>query len=224
MRRPLLAFGSETAGRPGHANERRASQIHPEHTSCKLQAPEVTLEPRSDRTMTMVTHVHATCGGLWDARQQLPVGRTHACRMHTMRSMRRACARASPNLLAKAVLCLEPRASIGTHAYHPNTQGLTNMDAPTASRYRYTTCASVRWHWARPVRAVRLAPMRSLDLARSSAKLTSKPVLVAYSSSAQAPSRISPAPAALRPHGLMAGTVLDHSRRGGADRSKRTRS
>ena len=76
---------------------------------------------------------------------------------------------------------------------------------------------------ARPVRAVRLAPMRSLDLARSSAKLTSKPVLVAYSSSAQVPSRISPAPAALRPHGLMAGTVLDHSRRGGADRSKRTR-
>ena len=157
MRRPLLAFGSETAGRPGHANERSASQIHPEHTSCKLQAPEVTLEPRSDRTMTMVTHVHATCGGLWGARQLLPVGRTHACRMHTMRSMQRACAQASPNRLAKAVLCLEPRASIGTRASHPNTQKPTNIDAPAARWYRHTTCASVRWHWRVP-----FAPCASL--------------------------------------------------------------
>lgn len=37
MRRPLLAFGSETAGQPGHANKRSASWIHPEHDCYKLQ-------------------------------------------------------------------------------------------------------------------------------------------------------------------------------------------
>ncbi len=38
MRRPLLAFGSdsETAGQPGHANKRSASQMHPEHDCYKL--------------------------------------------------------------------------------------------------------------------------------------------------------------------------------------------
>jgi hypothetical protein len=46
--------------------------------------------------------------------------------------MQLACAQASPNRLAKAVLCLESRASIWTHAYHPNTQELKNIDAPTA--------------------------------------------------------------------------------------------
>ena len=69
---------------------------------------------------------------------------THASRMHIMRSMQLACAQASPK--TKAVLCLEPRASIGTRAYHPNTQEPKNMDAPTASGHRYTTSASLRWH------------------------------------------------------------------------------
>ena len=58
---------------------------------------------------------------------------THASRMHIMRSMQLACAQASPNRLAKAVLCLESLASIWTRAYHPNTQELKNIDAPTAS-------------------------------------------------------------------------------------------
>jgi hypothetical protein len=90
---------------------------------------------------------------------------THASRMHIMRSMQLACAQASPNLLAKAVLCLEPRASIGTRAYHPTEHAGAKEYGCTHSKW--TSVHDLRQHevaWARPVRVVRLAPMRSLDL------------------------------------------------------------
>ena len=49
------------------------------------------------------------------------------------------------------------RARIWARADHPSTQELQNMDAPTAGRYRCTTCAGVRWQGRVP-----FAPRASL--------------------------------------------------------------
>jgi hypothetical protein len=70
-------------------------------------------------------------------------------------------ARAVPRVLG--VTC-EHRFS--AHAYSPNPREVKSIDArTTAGCYRYTTCADVReMAWARSVRVVRLAPVRSLDL------------------------------------------------------------
>ena len=66
--------------------------------------------------------------------------------MHIMRSMQLACAQASPNRLAKAVLCLESRASIWTRAYHPNMLDLPIpcFDSLPRSRYQDATNPSLR--------------------------------------------------------------------------------
>ncbi len=91
---------------------------------------------------------------------------------------------------------------------------------------KWTSVHDLRQHevaWARPVRVVRLAPMRSLDLRGRVRSLGVN--LSLWFTAAQL--------MYLRGYHLrqrhsnftevMEGTILDHSRRGGADRRKRTR-
>ena len=89
---------------------------------------------------------------------------THASRMHIIRRMQIVCSQASPNRLAKAVLCLESTCE------HLDARLPSKHAGAKEYRCTHSTLISVhdlRQHevaWARPVRVVRLAPMRSLDL------------------------------------------------------------
>ena len=83
-RGPDEGFGSRldscSRGRPRTSRRPRVGR----HAGCtrsicyKLQAEAIRgLQPRSDRTIAMATHAHATGGGFPDARLLLPAGRVH---------------------------------------------------------------------------------------------------------------------------------------------------
>ena len=81
-----------------------------------------------------------------------------ASRMHSARSTQLGMRKPSPhNAWRRLRLGRKSRARIWARADHPSTQELQNMDAPTAGRYRCTTCAGVRWQGRVP-----FAPRASL--------------------------------------------------------------
>jgi hypothetical protein len=109
--------------------------------------------PRCTFKFTMVAHARATGGGFPDAHKPAAACETvtHASRVHGIRNMQLRCSLAHPKAWrGLSHGCLESRASISAHAYNPNPHELKRIDAPTASCYRYATCARGRWHGRAP--------------------------------------------------------------------------
>ena len=81
-------------------------RIYPEHCY-KLQAEAIRgLQPRSDRTITMVTHAHAAGGSVPDSKPAAASG-TRASRMHGIRNVQLAGSPAVASRPAEAARCFE---------------------------------------------------------------------------------------------------------------------
>ena len=141
MRRPLLAFGSETATRT-----RGARRGVPPEPHCHTHAgSRCATSDQIARVLPYRTHT-PPCG--LRSRAHAGCCLRGACIAHAQRKEHAAWHARKPsphNAWRRLRLGRKSRARIWARAYHPSTQELQNMDAPTAGRYRCTTCAGVRW-------------------------------------------------------------------------------
>jgi len=103
MRRPLLAFGSETAGQATRIREARRGYTQSIIvTSCRRK-PRCNL----DQIARFYGNARTCHQRRLSRRKPAAACWTHAFRMHIIRRMQLVCSQASPNRLENAVLCLE---------------------------------------------------------------------------------------------------------------------
>ena len=135
----------------------------------------------SDRTITMVTHAHPR---RLSRRKPAASCETHASRTRTIRNMHAR--KLKPKQARERCPALRVRCEHMDAHYRPNRQKLKKIDAPTHSRLLsvYDLCQR-EVAWARPVSHRTPRSHQVAGLMRSNGKLWSKPVLVAYNSSAR---------------------------------------